>query len=84
MAGRVLLAKVSGGLDGWMDDVKVYLGSGGMTLVTNDRKEWRALTHMLDDLIDHFSLVTVFFLTAPRALMAYHLEKSGMMLHDTV
>ena len=60
------------------------LGSSGMTLEANARKEWRDLTHMLDDLIDHFSLVTVFFRTAPRALMAYHLEKSGMPSHDTV
>ena len=57
MARRVLMAEVSGGRVrgrpklGWMDDVKMELGSRGMTveaarLCTKDRKEWIALVHM--------------------------------------
>ena len=37
---------------GWMDDVKVALGSSGVTVEIGpkfgkDRREWRALVHML-------------------------------------
>ena len=57
MARRALMAKVSGGrvrgkpMLGWMDDVKVALGNGGMTVeaarqCAKDREEWRALGHM--------------------------------------
>ena len=57
MAKRVLMAEVSGGRVrgrprlGWMDGVKVALGSRGMTVeaarqCAKDRKEWRALVHM--------------------------------------
>ena len=57
MVRRVLMAVVSLGWVlgkpwlGWMDVVKVSLGSRGMTLEAarqsaNDRKEWRALVHM--------------------------------------
>ena len=57
MAGRVLMADVSGGLVrgrqrlGWMDGVKMALGSRGMTVeavrqCAKDKKEWRALVHM--------------------------------------
>ena len=56
MARRVLMAEVSGGRVrgrsslGWMDGVKVALGSRGMTVeaarqCAKDRKEWRALVH---------------------------------------
>ena len=58
MARRVLVAEVSGGRVqgrprlGWMDGVKVALGNRGMTVeavrqCAKDRKEWRALLHML-------------------------------------
>ena len=57
MASRVLMADVSGGLVrgrprlGWMDGVKMALGSRGMTVeavqqYAKDRKEWRAMVHM--------------------------------------
>ena len=57
MAIRVAMAEVSGGRVrsrprlGWMDGVKVALGSRGMMVETvrqcaKDRKEWRALVHM--------------------------------------
>ena len=57
MARRMLMAEVSGGRVrgrprlGWMDDVKVALGSRGMTVeaarqCAKDRKEWKALVHM--------------------------------------
>ena len=57
MARRVLMAKVSGGRVrgrprlGWMDDVKVALRNGGMTVeaarqCAKDRKAWRALVYM--------------------------------------
>ena len=57
MARRVLMAEVSGGWVrgrprfGWMDGVKVALGSRGMTAedarqCAKDRKLWRALVHM--------------------------------------
>ena len=57
MAGRVLMAEVSGGRVrlrprfGWMDGVKVALGNKGMTVeaarqCAKHRKEWRALVHM--------------------------------------
>ena len=57
MARRVLMAKVSGGRVrgrrrlGWMDGVKVALGTRGMTVevarqCAKDRKEWRALVHL--------------------------------------
>ena len=56
MAGRVLMAEVSGGLVrerprlGWMDGMKVALGNRGMMVeaarqCAKDRKEWRALVH---------------------------------------
>ena len=56
MARRVLMAEVSGGRVrgrprlGWMDGVKVTLGSRGMTVeaarqCAKDRKAWRALVH---------------------------------------
>ena len=57
MARRVLMAEVSGRrvlgrpMLGWMDGVKVALGSRGMMVeaarqCAKDRKEWRALVHM--------------------------------------
>ena len=57
MAGRVLMAEVSGGRErgrprlGWMDGVKVALDNSGMTVeaprqCAKDRKAWRALVHM--------------------------------------
>ena len=57
MAGRVLMAEVSGGRVrrrrwlGWMDGVKVTLGNRGMTVeaarqCVKDRKAWRAQVHM--------------------------------------
>ena len=56
-ARRVLMAEVSGGRArgrqrlGWMDGVKVALGTREMTVeaarqCAKDRKEWRALVHM--------------------------------------
>ena len=56
VAGRVLLAEVSGGRVrgrprlGWMNGVKVALGKRGMTVeaarqCAKDQKEWRALVH---------------------------------------
>ena len=58
MARRVLMVEVSGGRArgrsrlGWTDGVKVALGNRGMTVESarqcaKDRKEWRALVHML-------------------------------------
>ena len=50
MAGRVLMAEVSGGRVrcrprlGWMDGVKVAFGCRGKT--AKDRREWRVLVHM--------------------------------------
>ena len=57
MAGRVLMAEVSGGRVrwrprlGWMDGVKVAIGNREMTVDTErqcakDQKEWKALVHM--------------------------------------
>ena len=57
MARMVLMAEVSGGRVrgrpwlGWMDGVKVPLGTRGITLgaarqCAKDQKEWRALVHM--------------------------------------
>ena len=57
MAGRVLMAEVSGGRVrgrqrlGWMNGVKVALCNRGMTVevarqCAKDRKEWRAVVHM--------------------------------------
>ena len=57
MVRRMLMAEISGGRVrgrprlGWMDGVKVPLGTRGMTLEAalqcpKDRKEWRALVHM--------------------------------------
>ena len=57
MAGRVLMAEISGGRVrgrprvGWTDGVKVALGNRGMTVeaarqCAKDRKEWKALVHM--------------------------------------
>ena len=57
MARRVLMAEASGGrvrgrpTFGWMDVVKVALGTKNMTVedarqCAKDRKEWRALVHM--------------------------------------
>ena len=58
MARRVLMAEVSGGRVrgrprlGWMDGLKVALGTRGMTVearrqCAKDRKKGRALVHML-------------------------------------
>ena len=60
MARRVLMAEVSRGRVrgrprlGWMDGVKVALGNRRMTVeaarqCAKDRKEWRALVHMLQN-----------------------------------
>ena len=57
MAKRVLMADVSGGRVrgrsrlGWMDGMKMALGSRQMTVeavrqCAKDRKEWRALVHI--------------------------------------
>ena len=57
MARRVLMAEVTLGLVlgrlrlGWMDGLKVALGSRGMTVESErqceiDRKKWRALVHI--------------------------------------
>ena len=57
MAGRVLIAEVSGGSVrgiprlAWKDNVKVAMGNRGMMVeaarqCAKDRKEWRALVHM--------------------------------------
>ena len=57
MARRVLSSDVNGGRVrgrpglGWMDGVKVALGSRGLTVeaarqCAKDRKEWRSLVHM--------------------------------------
>ena len=57
MAGRVLMAEVSGGRVrgrprlGFMDGVKEALGNRGMTVevvrqCAKDGKEWRALVHI--------------------------------------
>ena len=57
MARRVLMADVSGGRVwgrkglGWMDGVKMALGSRGMMVeaapqCAKDRKEWKSLVHM--------------------------------------
>ena len=57
MAGRVIMADVSGGRVrerptlGWMDGMKMALGNRGMTVAAarqcaKDRKEWGALVNM--------------------------------------
>ena len=57
MARRVLMTEVTDGRVrgrprlGWVDDVKMALDNGGMTVAAaqqcaKDRKEWRALVHM--------------------------------------
>ena len=61
MARMVLMAEVSGEQArlrprlGWIDGVEVALGNRGMTVETarqcaKDRKEWRALVTIYDDL----------------------------------
>ena len=99
MARRVLMAKVSGGWVrgrprlGLMDGVKVALGNRGMTVeaarqCAKDRKEWRALVHMLLNEF-HAAIFTWLCVLSDRPPMLWWLshgemERGWMPLHDVV
>ena len=54
---------------GWMDVVKLVLGSRGMTVAATrnkDRKEWRALVHMW--MIEFQAVTIAWFLCSPHVL----------------
>ena len=97
MARRVLMAKQSGvrvqgrSRLGWMDYVKVALDSRGMPVEAvwqcpRDRKECRSLVHisMIEVHPAIIALFLCFFGPPSRTLVAYHLERGAMPLHDAV
>ena len=76
-----------------MDGVKVTLGTRGMVVeaarqFVKDRKEWRALVYIYIYMNEHHSAIFDWFLcfSIPLSLdlVADHLERSGMPLHDAV
>ena len=90
MARTVLMAEVTRGLVrgrprlGWMDGVKMALGSRGTTVeatrkCAKDRKARSALVPCGEFLLASCVLSDPF-----RDLVAYHLERCGMPLHGAV
>ena len=73
---------------GWMNSVKVVLGSTGMTgeAVRKYRNKWRALVNIL--MIEFHAAIFAWFLCSSeppsRALLAYNLGKSRTPLCDPV
>ena len=93
MARRVLMSVVSGGWVwgrprlGWLDRVKVALGNRLMTVeaarkIGKSGEPWYICNWMSFTL--PFLLGPVFFRIGPPCSGVYHLEKSGMPLHDGV
>ena len=92
MARRLLIAEVSGGGRGrprlrWMDGVKVAFGNRGVTVeaaqkIRRTGEPWYICNRM--SFTRPFLLGPVFFRTALPCSCGYHLETSGMPLHDAV
>ena len=76
---------------GWTVGVKVAVGSRGMAVkatrqCAKDKKGWGALVHMwmIEFNSIHFCLTLCSFEPSSHAEVDYHLERSGIPLHDAV